>query len=199
MNEAGYSKDQWQSHYESGELPWDLGEVSPAFVHLLGKYNYPPGKLIIPGCGQGHEVLFFVGKGFEVTAVDIAPGAITLLKDSLQNRELKAELINQDFFKLEKYHEGTYDYLLEQTFFCAIHPQQRSLYVETAHRILKPKGKIFALFYETGEAGGPPFNTTELDIHEFFAPHFKILILKKNKNSIERRKEKEWLGILEKR
>ncbi len=199
MDDPGYSKEHWQSHYESGELPWDLGKVSPAFVHLLEQNILLPGKLIVPGCGQGHEVIFFVGNGFEVTAVDIAPGAVDLLKNALRKQGLNAEVINQDFFKLKENYNETFDYMLEQTFFCAIHPLQRSLYVETSHRILKPGGKIFGLFYETGEAGGPPFNTTELDVREFFAPRFKILSLKKNNNSVDRRKEKEWLAILEKR
>ena len=88
--------------------------------------------------------------------------------------------------------------MFEQTFFSAIAPSQRLLYVETVRRILKKGGLLTALFYETGEAGGPPFNTTPADIRSYFSSNFVIEYLEKADNSIERRKGKEWLAFIRK-
>ncbi len=195
----GYARDDWQNHYDNDDLRWDLGQVAPPFIRLWEENKLPRGKVIIPGCGQGHEVLFLAEKGFDVTGLDYAPGAGELLLQSLKEKKLLAEVLNQDFFQLDENHNARYDLMLEQAFFCAIHPSSRSAYVETATRILKKGGLLAGLFYETGEEGGPPFNTTPSDILDHFSDTFHIEILQKTPHSVEKRKDKELLGLLRKK
>ena len=202
MNEEprnGYEQADWQKHYDEDDLAWDLGEVAHPFVRLWKDKVLRPGTLIVPGCGQGHEVIYFAERGFHVTGVDYSPGAVKLLGDSLNLKNLNAQVLRRDFFELEAAHDQAYDALLEQTFFCAIHPDQRSAYVETVSRILKTGGMLFGLFYETREEGGPPFNTTEADIQNHFAAAFDIERLEKCSFSSEKRKDKEWLAVLQKK
>ena len=77
MNETEYSQKDWESHYESNDLGWDLGQVAPPFVKLWQDKKLPLGKVLVPGCGRGHEVIFLADKGCEVTAVDFSQGAVT--------------------------------------------------------------------------------------------------------------------------
>ncbi len=194
----GYTQADWQNHYDSADLGWDLGEVAPPFIRLCQENILQPGKTIVPGCGQGHEVLYFAQQGWDMTGVDYSPGAVDLLMKALKEKELEAQVLLQDFFTLDETHSGVYDTLLEQTFFCAIQPKDRRDYVETAHRILKPGGSIMGLFYETGEPGGPPFNTTKQDIQEHFLEKFSLVRLERCDHSAEQRKDKELLAILQK-
>jgi len=195
----GYGQADWQKHYDENDLAWDLGEVANPFVRLWEDNVLTPGTLIIPGCGQGHEVIYFAERKFQVTALDFSPGAVELLQDSLREKNLSAKVLHRDFFELEDTHNQAYDAMLEQTFFCAIQPDQRSAYVESASRILKPGGLLFGLFYETGEEGGPPFNTTEADIRNYFSGLFDINRLEKCSFSSERRQDKEWLAVVRKK
>jgi len=195
----GYEQADWQKHYDDDDLAWDLGEVANPFARLWEDNVLKPGALIVPGCGQGHEVIYFAERGFEVTGVDFSPGAVKLLRDSLNRKNMGAQILQLDFFELDAKYDQAYDSLLEQTFFCAIHPDQRSAYVETVSRILKPGGLLFGLFYETGEEGGPPFNTTEADIRNHFAAAFDIERLEKCSFSSEKRKDKEWLAVMRKK
>ena len=197
--DEGYAREDWQNHYDNDDLRWDLGQVAPPFIRLWEENKLPKGKAIIPGCGQGHEVLFLAGKGFQVTGLDYAPGAVDLLSRSLAEKNLQAHVLHQDFFQLDKNHNAQYDLMLEQAFFCAIHPSRRSAYVETVTRILKKGGLLVALFYETGEEGGPPFNTTPSDILDHFSDDFYIETLEKTPHSVEKRKDKELLGLLRKK
>jgi cyclopropane fatty-acyl-phospholipid synthase-like methyltransferase len=192
----GYGQADWQKHYDENDLAWDLGEVANPFVRLWEDKVLTPGALIVPGCGQGHEVIYFAERGFQVTGVDYSPGAEKLLRESLSSKNLDARVLHQDFFKLDETHNQAYDNMLEQTFFCAIHPDQRPAYVATVSRILKPGGLLFGLFYETGEEGGPPFNTTDADIQNHFAAAFEIERLEKCSFSSEKRKDKEWLAVM---
>lgn len=195
----GYEQADWQKHYDDDDLAWDLGEVANPFVRLWEDKVLTPGALIIPGCGQGHEVIYFAERGFQVTGVDYSPGAVKLLGDSLNRKNLKGQVLHRNFFELEAAHDHAYDAMLEQTFFCAIHRGQRPAYVETVSRILKPGGQLFGLFYETGEEGGPPFNTTEADIQNHFSAAFDIERLEKCSFSNEKRKDKEWLAVMRKK
>lgn len=199
MNQDEYSQEDWQGHYESNDLGWDLGEVAPPFVKLWQEEKFPVGKVLVPGCGRGHEVVFLAENGFEVTAVDFSEGAVTYLKKSLKKRKLKGRVLYQDFFSLDDSHNGIYDMVLEQTFFCAISPRQRRDYVLNVSRILKPEGMLIGLFYHTEKKGGPPYNTTREDIESHFSKNFVIQQLAKTSLSAEQRKGKEWLGILKKK
>jgi len=196
----GYSQEDWQRHYDENDLGWDLGQVAPTFVSLLESNTISPCKTLVPGCGRGHEVIFLAENGFDVTAVDYSIGAFNHLNSTILERKLNnSKVLNLDFFQLDSTHDGLYDLLIEQTFFCAISPFQRPLYVETVTRVLKKGGMIAGLFYHTGQEGGPPFNTTQDHIIKHFSGSFEIRELVRAKNSAEKRKDKEWLAILIKR
>ena len=196
MEEQGYSREDWQRHYDENDLGWDLGQVAPPFVSLLESNTITQGKTLVPGCGRGHEVIFLAENGFDVTAVDYSKGAVNHLSSIIQERKLGSQVMHLDFFTLDSTHDGLYDLLIEQAFFCAISPIQRPLYVATVTRILKKGGMIAGLFYHTEQEGGPPFNTTRDDIVNYFSGSFEIRELIRAKNSAEKRRDKEWLAIL---
>ena len=199
IENSGYSKTDWQKHYDENDLSWDLGEVSPPICHFIKNNFIAKGNAIIPGCGQGHEVVYLAKKGFTVTAIDYTVGATQKLAINLAQNRVSARIIRIDFFDLGLEHVKKYDLMLEQTFFCAIHPTFRNRYVNTASRILKPGGLLVGLFYETGEKDGPPFNTTKDQIRQHFSGPFLIDQLEKTLHSSEKRKGKEWFAVLRKR
>ena len=64
------------------------------------------------------------------------------------------QVICQDFFQ----HQGQYDYIIEQTFFCALHPSLRTSYVRQMLTLLKPHGILIGLLFKREFAQqGPPF------------------------------------------
>ncbi len=195
---SGYSKEDWQKHYDEDDLKWDLGEVSPPLLHFLENSQIPKDRVIIPGCGQGHEVVYLAKKGFPVTAVDYTKGASQKLALNLARSKVKAEVICANFFSLGLEHKNRYYLMLEQTFFCAIHPTFRNRYVDLVSRILKPGGLLAGVFYETGEEDGPPYNTTRNHIIRHFSGPFQIKQLEKTNRSAERRQGKEWFAVLKK-
>ena len=163
-------------------------------------------KAGFPEAFEGHQVIregaldneTLAENGFDGTAIDFSSGPVTYLKNALKKRNLEGRILHQDFFSLDESHEGVYDLVLEQTFFCAISPKQRRDYVLNVSRILKPGGMLVGLFYHTDKQGGPPYNTTREDIETHFSEKFKIQELYKSTLSSEQRKGKEWLGILKK-
>ena len=197
--QPGYSREDWENHYETNDLGWDLGEVAPPFVRLWEERKLSPCKVIIPGCGRGHEAIFLAEHGFQITAVDYTCGAVRLLDDALKTKHLSGKVLRHDFFELDSSYNNSFDLMLENTFFCAINPIMRQKYVATAERILKSGALLVGLFYETGKEGGPPFNTRKVDIEENFSELFMIESLGKTCHSTKQRQGKEWSAIFKKK
>jgi cyclopropane fatty-acyl-phospholipid synthase-like methyltransferase len=54
-----------------------------------------PCRILVPGCGRGHEVVALARAGFAVTGVDFAPAAAAALQARLADEGLPAELARQ--------------------------------------------------------------------------------------------------------
>ncbi|PIP02322.1 MAG: thiopurine S-methyltransferase [Zetaproteobacteria bacterium CG12_big_fil_rev_8_21_14_0_65_54_13] len=155
----------WEERYQRGETGWDRGGASPALSQLLEQLP-AKARVMVPGCGHGHEVVALAKRGFVVTAIDIAPSPITHLREKLQQNNLQAELIHGDLFTYLPEHG--FDAVYEQTCLCAIEPQQRKDYAALLHNWLKPDASLYAQFMQTGSAGGPPYHCDLLSMHVLF-------------------------------
>lgn len=67
--------DFWEQRYQTGDILWDRGAVSPALVDWFETGALTPCRVLVPGCGRGYEVLELARLGFEVTALDYADRA----------------------------------------------------------------------------------------------------------------------------
>ena len=148
--------NEWENRYQQGKTGWDRGQVSPNVLYWLKENLLNPCRILIPGCGNGHEVLAFAERGFDVVAIDIAPTAIENLSQTLQAKKLTAELIQVDFFTWQ--HQQDFDAIYEQTSLCALHPDHWERYENCLYNWLKPEGKLFAQFMQTDQESGPPFH-----------------------------------------
>src|SRR5690606_26735812 len=109
-------RDFWNSRYASGEMGWDVGAPSRPLKEFIDTLTDLELRILIPGCGSAHEAQYLWEKGFRnVHLIDIAPLALERFAQRVPDFP-KENLICGDFFK----HEGQYDLILEQTFFCAI-------------------------------------------------------------------------------
>ena len=65
----------WNAAYEGGDTPWDKGYASPPLIEFL-KLQSISGRVLVPGCGAGHDVRALAAEGAEVVGLDIAPRGI---------------------------------------------------------------------------------------------------------------------------
>jgi len=192
VDESSY----WNQVYaesEDNSPGWNLGEANPEFPFRLAndKPEIAPGKALIVGCGYGHDALAFAQAGFDVTALDFAPMAIAGAKKSFEAAGASATFLQTSLFDLGRDHDGKYDYIVEHTCFCAIHPERRAEYAKLVARLLKPSGQLIGLFYHHGREGGPPWNVTPEEVRATFEPYFDVRTLTIAQHSVERREGKE--------
>jgi len=181
-------KNYWQERWEEGQTGWDIGYPSTPLVNYFDKLEQKDQKILIPGAGNAYEGEYLHKHGFKNTYIlDIAPGAIESLK--LRFPEVPEDRIIQgDFFEIE----GQFDLVIEQTFFCALHPSMRSSYVDKMLELLKPGGILAGLlFHAELFHDHPPFGGFKEDYLPLFKNKFEILNFDIAADSIKPRRERE--------
>jgi len=191
--------DKWEADYERKTDGWDLGEPTPVFKRLAMSGRFNPGRMVIPGAGRGHDAREFARHGFQVTAVDFAPHAISEMK-RLNDPSAPIEILPHDLFTLPHELNHSFDYLLEYTCFCAIDPKRRAEYADLVTRLLKPGGTyIDMVFPLDGRAGGPPFRVSADEVMNLFTGRgFTLISREKPADSVSPRKHAEELFIFQK-
>ena len=159
--------NQWEERYQQGKTGWDRGNVSPNLNYWLEQGLLKPCRILVPGCGNGYEVLALAEQGFEVVALDIAATPIENLHQKTQDKAYQIELVQADFFTWQC--QAPFDAIYEQTSLCALQPEQWTDYEQCLSRWLKPHGKLFAQFMQTGQKGGPPFHCDISTMRNLFA------------------------------
>jgi len=160
-------------------------------------------RVLVPGCGRGHEVLLLARLGHRVLGLDVAAPALAALRAARRRDRVPASrcrTARADFLALPRRLEGAFDLLVEHTCFCAIDPALRPVYVESAARALVPGGRLVGLFYPFREReGGPPFRVTEREVRALFAPRFDVDSWETPTTSIDRRRGEERLVVMTRR
>ena len=166
----------WESRYRTGDMPWDKGAAHPALIAFL-KSNPIHGRVLVPGCGLGHDVRALAATADEVVGLDISPSGVKAAK--AQPTIGGERYVRGDLFALPPSLRGAFDLVFEHTCFCAIQPDQRADYVSAVAFALVPGGHLLAVFYldlglDPGETG-PPFGVTREELDALFGARFKMV------------------------
>jgi SAM-dependent methyltransferase len=175
-------------------MGWDLGAPSTPLKEFIDTLEDKSMRILIPGCGNAYEAEYLHEQGFEnVFVIDIAPLALEGFKERAPHFP-EDHLFCGDFFE----HQGEYDLILEQTFFCALNPELRSKYAKKMHELLAPKGKLAGVMFcfELTEKG-PPFGGSAEEYRGYFGDLFEISSMKPCENSIKPRLGNElWVELI---
>lgn len=181
------NEEFWGDRYKENAAGWDLGGVSSPLMAYFDQLGDKDIKILIPGCGNSYEAEYLADKGFKNVYV------IDLVKQPLENLIERAPMllpencIHGDFFE----HEGDYDLIIEQTFFCAIDPSLRERYAQKMRSLLRPGGKLAGVMFCVVMESGPPFGGTIDEYEVLFRKYFSKVEIEPCYNSIKPRKDRE--------
>ena len=169
------TQTDWEGAYQRRETPWEKGKPHPELVDFLAKSGSLAGEVFVPGCGSGHDVRALSMPTNQVVGIDLAPLAIA--KAKARPRIAHEEYLLGDLFALPPEFDGRFDWVFEHTCFCAIDPSQRHAYVSTIVRLLKPAGKLLAIFFinPDHDEEGPPYRVSRAELEEFFGEYFSVV------------------------
>jgi SAM-dependent methyltransferase len=196
----------WDQRYQAGDMPWEKGGPAPPLLEWLQTRGALHGKILVPGCGYGHDVraIAAVSPDAKVVGLDISPLAIKRAREFPVAGQEVYEL--GDLFNLGQDFSGEFQWVFEHTCFCTMDPQQRAAYVRTIAGALRPLGFLLAIFFlnpwDEGEEpaeGGPPFGVSITELDQLFEPAFEQIEERHPRCSFPGREGREIIRLLRKR
>jgi methyl halide transferase len=195
----------WEACYQAGETPWDHGSAAPPLLELLDKRGaelWQGGPVLVPGCGTGHDVRALAEFGVSAHGLDLSSTAVERAR-ALSGSESASYEVG-DFLD-PAWREGrSFPAIWEHTCYCAILPEQRTAYAESAAALLPPGGILAGVFYLTpndpGEDEvGPPFKTSVEELDQVFSPWFERIDGWVPQLAYPGREGREWIGVFRRR
>ncbi len=170
------TQTDWEALYHQRDTPWEKGKPHPGLVDFLQENGPLEGEIFVPGCGSGHDVRALSTKQNHVVGIDVARPAIDRAESFPKTG--REEYLLGDLFDLPDKLRGRFDIVFEHTCFCAIDPALRADYVAAVVRLLKPGGRLIAIFFlnpdlEEGQEG-PPYRASLAELAEFFGENFIV-------------------------
>ena len=193
-------ENYWSGRYQTDDTGWDIGNASRPIIDYLDQLEDKQLRILIPGAGNAHEAEYAHRQGFtNVHILDISAAPLAAIRKRVQ--DFPAEHIHEgDFFA----HQGQYDLVLEQTFFCSFPPSKinRQVYARRMHELLVPGGKLVGLWFDIPlirDTEKRPYGGDREEYLSYFEPYFDVLTLATAHNSIKPRAGRELFGIFQKR
>lgn len=188
-------KEYWEQRYRNNEMGWDIGYASTPITAYFNQIQNKDAHILIPGAGNAYEAEYLYRMGFDnVFVLDWCELALENLLRRVPGFP-PDHLIVGDFFQ----HEGQYEYIVEQTFFCAIDPSLRKQYAAHTYQLLESTGTLVGVLFNVPlNADRPPFGGNAEEYHSLFSPYFHFHTFEPCHNSIPQRAGSEWFINLKK-
>lgn len=200
---AAAAASHWDQRYRQGADGWELGRPAPPLEQFLRRHPLapqPPGQVLVPGCGRGHEAVLLEELGFSVIGLDFSAEALREARslhgpDRARLRWLQADLFDQRALEAAGLAPGSLTGIVEHTCFCAIDPGRRDDYIATVRRLLAPGGWLLGLFWCHRKPGGPPWGSDpEVVAAQLARAGLEPHLWEPATGSVGQRQD-EWLGL----
>jgi methyl halide transferase len=196
----------WDQRYRQGRDGWDLGQAAPPLAHFLQEHPLaprPPGRVLVPGCGRGHDARLLARLGFSVTGIDISAEALSEAR-RLDQPEASSEWLQLDALDpaaLQQAGLTTASMIgvVEHTCFCAIDPALRGTYARRMAEVVAAGGWLLGLFWCHARSGGPPFGAQPQRVSALLEDAgFEAEVWGPAEHGVPSR-DNEWLGLWRRR
>ncbi len=181
----------WSKSYENDNNPgWNLGEPAEALKDMMPRLKISRSRILVLGCGEGHDAAMFAAAGHVVTAVDISPLALERAKKLYGHME-NLTFLEADLFDLPRSFDKSFDVVFEHTCYCAINPSLRADLVKVWNRVLAEGGHLMGVFFTFEKRQGPPFGGTEWELRQRLKNNYQPIFWGRWQKSVRNRQGKE--------
>jgi len=188
----------WEEHWKTGHTPWDAERSPPALLDLVSSGTLPSGRVLVPGCGAGYDVLTLTSAERAVTGLEVAPSALPRFETLRAEAGVPAEratVHHADFFDWEP--DALFDLIWDYTFLCAIEPSEREAWAHRVDALLAPGGELVTLIFPVADwpaEDHPPYRMSPDLVSSLLSRRFQATLLEPAARSHPGREGMEWLG-----
>ncbi len=168
----------WDEVYRSGDvtdLPWYTPDLDLDVEAALERQGLSDLRVLDLGTGPATQAMNLAKRGFDVVGTDISASAIKKAKAAAKAAGLTIEFRVDDILgsKLDK---DDFDAIVDRGVFHVLRPEKRSVYVNTVHRILRPKGWLLLKCFSNKEPGTfGPHRVAAKELRGCFEKRFEVL------------------------
>jgi len=164
----------WEQLWKEGTSPWDAQGVNPVVAQLVKENQIREGRVLVPGCGSGYDVVAMASPNRRVVGLDISETALQIAKahaSKCSSSEF-VQFLNADFFTYNP--PQKFDAIFDYTFFCAFPPSVRPQWAEKMAELLALDGELITFSHLTIEKVSRPWafqlTSCESNIPSVFLP-----------------------------
>ena len=169
----------WNEAYK-GTPPWDVGHPQSVSESLIKNGEIKPGRALDIGCGRGDNAIMLAINGCDVTGIDIVEDVITDAKAKAIKHHVKVNFVVGNVLQMDRlFMEAEFDLVIDSGLFHTMTDEERPVFTQQIHRVLKPGGKYFMLSFSDKEPEGyGPRRISKAEIECTFTPLFNIIYIK---------------------
>ncbi len=171
LNDKVADQSFWTNIYRTEEPGWEMGRESAILPEILPQLKIPRSRILVLGCGTGHDVAFFAKAGHIATGVDFSEEAIQRAQASYSSLN-DIRFLQADVFKLPTEWAAQFDVVFDHTCYCAVNPNRRTELVTVWKRMLAEGGHLLGFFFTRDKVKGPPWGGSEWEIRQRLKNHF---------------------------
>ena len=172
---------QWDLPYQVGtETIWDTGHASTELKRMVEADRLEPCRTVEIGCGTGSDAIYLASRGFDVTAIDIAPTALAIAERRAEAAGVRVTWLLADVLNPPPLE--AFEFAYDRGCYHEVRQHDPRAYVAAVKKLTRGRSKILIL---AGNANkdtywrfeGPP-RVSEQDIRDDFATGFRLLGLR---------------------
>ena len=171
----------WDSRYtRKNAAPWDTKKVAVELKKAVESGKIKPGRAVVLGCGAGTNSIYLASKGFDVTAIDVAPTALEIARQRAAKAKVKVNWVLADVTAVPKL--KPFDFMYDRGCYHGVRRSFAKEFVASAKKLSKPGTQFLILAGNANEARhyGPP-RVKEADIRNDFKALFDFTWLRESK------------------
>jgi SAM-dependent methyltransferase len=138
----------WDRMYR-GTPSWELGKPDPVLVRTLDdRLVQGPGRALDVGCGTGDDAIELAGRGFEVTAIDIADRPLAIARQKADAAGVAVEFRLADVTRLGQL-GGAFDLIVDRGLLVSLFGERaRGAYASALIRLTADGGSHYQYQWE---------------------------------------------------
>jgi SAM-dependent methyltransferase len=165
--------DQLYAEGRRGEvpLPWDRGQPNPPFVEWVREQSVTGAgrRAVVVGCSLGQDSEYVGELGFDTTAFDVSPTAVSLVRERFPESPVHYEVAN--LLDLPARWRQAFDLVVEIYTVQAMPAAERAAATASVAGLVAPGGTLFVIASARADGAalppGPPWPLDRAELDDF--------------------------------
>ena len=167
--------ERWDADYRASRPPaWDIGRPADELRRVVSEGAVRKCRAVDLCCGSGSDAIYLARQGFDVTAIDVAPTALSQAEQKARRAGASVRWVLADVLKPPSL--DPFDFIYDRGCYHVVRNQNVAAYLETVRRLSRP-GTQFLLLAARRDGQASNEGTegvTEEELRFDFLPLFNL-------------------------